>query len=277
MVEMLDEIRIRDLEIYAYHGVYAQEKEKGQRFFLNVTLFLDIAPAAKGDDLTKSVNYGEVCHKLKDYMLEEAYDLLETVAERLSTRLLKEYPLIREVDLEVRKPEAPIGLPFESVSVKVRRGWHKVYLSIGSNMGDREKYLNDAIEALREHEAVRNVRASSFLVTKPYGYVEQGDFLNGALYLETWLSPKALLEELHVIEQAAGRTREIHWGPRTLDLDILFYDKRIHEDEELVIPHVDLENREFVLRPLSEIAPDFRHPVTLKTVRKMLTELTALS
>ena len=277
MVEMLDEIRIRELEVYAYHGVYDEEKEKGQHFFINVTLFLDTSLAAKEHDLTKTVNYGEVCHKLKGYMLEESYDLLETVAERLSTSLLKEYPLIRQIDLEVRKPEAPIGLPFESVSVKVHRGWHKVYLSIGSNMGDREKYLNDAIEAIKGHEAVRNVRMSSFLVTKPYGYVEQGDFLNGALYLETWLSPKALLEELHVIEQAAGRTREIHWGPRTLDLDIIFYDKLIYEDEELVIPHIDLENREFVLRPLSELAPDFRHPVTLKTVRKMLAEVTALS
>lgn len=270
---MLDEIRIRELEIYAFHGVYPQEKEEGQRFYLNVTLFLDTTQAAKSDELEKSVNYGEICEKLKEYMLAEKYNLLETVAQRLSERLLTEYPFIRELDLEVRKPDAPIGIPFGSVSVKIRRGWHKAYLSIGSNLGDREKYLNDAVAALRAHKAVRKVRVSDYLVTKPYGYVEQGDFLNGAVFCETYLTPKELLRELHAIEASAGRTREIHWGPRTLDLDILFYDKLIYEDEELVIPHVDLENREFVLRPLCELAPSFRHPISQKTVRQMLAEL----
>ena len=92
--------------------------------------------------------------------------------------------------------------------------------------------------------------------------VEQEDFLNGCLELETLLTPQELLEELHRIEQEAGRERKIHWGPRTLDLDILFYDKELIETEDLIIPHVDLENRYFVLKPLAEIAPNFRHPMT---------------
>lgn len=269
----MDEIRIDNLEIFGWHGVYPEEKEKGQRFYVNAVLFLDTRPAGKADDLKLSVNYGEVCHKLTEWFKEQSRDLLEAVAENLAEKLLKEYALIREVSLEIRKPEAPIGLPFESVSVKICRGWHKVWLSIGSNLGDREGYLNGAVKALREMGAVRGVKVSAFLETKPYGGVEQGDFLNAAVFLETLLPPLELLDKLHEIEAAADRKREIHWGPRTLDLDILFYDKLIYEDENLILPHVDLENREFVLIPLQELSPNYRHPVLGKTVTQLLREL----
>ena len=268
-----DEIRIRELEVYAYHGVYEQEKKEGQPFFLNVTLYLSVRKAGETDDLTCSVNYGEVCRKLDQWMREQSYDLLETVAEKLSERLLSTYPLIHHMELEVRKPQAPIGLPFGSVSVKIRRGWHQAYLSIGSNMGDRKAYLQGALDQLCECRKMRNVKASSFLETKPYGNMEQDDFLNGAVSLETLYSPRELLDFLHEIEQKADRKREVHWGPRTLDLDILFYDKWIYEDEALILPHVDLENREFVLRPLCELAPNYRHPILQKTVAQMLQEL----
>lgn len=274
MREQFDEIRIEGLEVFAHHGVYESEKEQGQRFVLNLSLFLDIREAGRTDDLDRTVNYGAVCRDLNTWMQEENYDLLETVAEKLAERLLFTYPLTRSLQLELCKPEAPIALPFQNVSVRIRRGWHIVYLSIGSNLGDREQYLQSAVEQLSSHSHIRNVRVSSFLETKPYGGVSQGDFLNAAVALETILSPKELLSFLHEVENEAGRTREIHWGPRTLDLDILFYDRLIYEDEELILPHVDLENREFVLKPLCELAPNFRHPILQRTVRQMLAQLT---
>ena len=269
----MDEIRIDNLEVYAHHGVYPEEQEKGQRFYLNAVLFLDTREAGSKDDLSLSVDYGKVCHLLTQWMKEKNYYLIETVAEKLAERLLFAFDEIREVSMEVRKPEAPVGLPFESISVKIRRGWHKAYLSIGSNIGDREAYLRGAVDALKDHGMIRNVKVSSFLETKPYGGVEQDDFLNGAVFLETLLTPKELLALLHSIERDAGRTREVHWGPRTLDLDILFYDKLVYEDEELILPHVDLQNRQFVLEPMCELAPFYRHPILGKTMRELLEAL----
>ena len=99
--------------------------------------------------------------------------------------------------------------------------------------------------------------------------MEQDEFLNGALLLKTLFTPYELLDELHVIEQSAGRERIVHWGPRTLDLDILFYDDMILDTEELTIPHAEIALRDFVLEPMDQIAPCFRHPVLNKTIRQL--------
>ena len=115
--------------------------------------------------------------------------------------------------------------------------------------------------------------SSSFLVTEPYGVTDQDQFLNGCLELRTLLTPKELLNRLHQIEQNAGRERILRWGPRTLDLDIIFYDDLLLNTENLCIPHVEMHKREFVLKPLCEIAPYKRHPGNQKTVYEMLEEL----
>ena len=116
---------------------------------------------------------------------------------------------------------------------------------------------------------------SELLETLPYGVVEQDNFVNGMFEIRTLFAPEELLQELHRIEQMEGRERKLHWGPRTLDLDIIFYDDLVYASEDLVIPHIDMENRYFVLKPLSELAPNFRHPITHKTVTQMLSELPA--
>lgn len=130
-----------------------------------------------------------------------------------------------------------------------------------------------AIEKLKTILGCEVTSISPFIQTAPYGVLDQEDFLNGVLELRTLLTPEELLRELHNIEQAAGRERKQHWGPRTLDLDIIFYDHEIIDTPTLHIPHVDMHRREFVLEPMNQIAPYKRHPVYQKTVQEMLAEL----
>lgn len=269
---MMDQIMIENLKVFAYHGVYPEENEKGQNFYVNAILETDTRKAGISDDLDLSTNYGEVCIFLNNYLKEQTYKLIEAVAENTAEALLLRFPLVRRVTLEIRKPEAPIELPFESVSVKISRGWHKVYLSCGSNVGDKKTHLDGAVKALRADVKCRVLRVSDWIVTAPYGGVEQDDFLNGAIELETLHTPEMLLEKLHEIENLHGREREIHWGPRTLDLDILLYEDCIMYTDDLIIPHADMLNRYFVLKPLSQIAPYERHPLLGQSIGRIYEE-----
>lgn len=269
----MDEIRIEGLEVYAGHGVYEEENRNGQPFFIHAVLYTDVHQAGISDDLTFSTHYGEVSRLINRFLREHTFRLIETAAERTAEEILLHFPLVRELDLEIKKPEAAIGLPFESVSVKIHRGWKKVYLGIGSNMGDRKGYMEEALSKLQKNQKIRNLRTSSFIVTKPYGGVEQEDFLNGAAELETLYTPWELLELLQSLEKEAGRERKIHWGPRTLDLDILLYEDFVRVSQELTVPHPDMPNREFVLQPLKELCPYEIHPVFHKSIGQMLEEL----
>lgn len=269
----MDCIKIENLEIFANHGVFPEETKLGQKFQISCVLSLDTREAGKTDDLNKSVNYGTVCHLIKKEMEEHTFMLIEAVAEHLADVILTFDTCIREVEVEVKKLWAPIGLPLDTVSVKIRRKWHEVYVALGSNMGDKRGYIEQAVEKIEDTKNCRVECVSELLETEPYGEVEQDQFLNGALKLWTTFSPEELLERIHEIEQEAGRERLIHWGPRTLDLDILLYDDEVIGENELCIPHVDMQNRQFVLEPMVEIAPYKRHPVYGKTMKELLEDL----
>lgn len=269
----MDEIRIDNLEIYAGHGVYAQENAQGQPFFVNAVLYTDTRRAGREDELALSTHYGEVSHLINQYLRENTFRLIEAAAENAAEQVLLRFPLVRSLDLEIRKPRAPIGLPFSSVSVKISRGWKKAYLGVGSNMGDRRGYIEKAVRRMEENPKIRGLRRSELIVTPPYGGVEQEDFLNGAIELETLYYPGELLRFLQSLEEEAGRVRTVRWGPRTLDLDILFFEDFVSDDPRLTVPHPDLHNRRFVLGPLSRIAPYLMHPVLGKSVRQLHDEL----
>ena len=252
----MDCMRIENLEVFANHGVFEEEANLGQKFLVSASMYFDASAAGKTDDLSKSVNYADTCSDITQWMKKNRCRLIETVAERLAAKLLKDNPIVREVKVTVKKPWAPIGLPLECVSITIDRKWHTVYLSIGSNMGDRKKYLEDGIDYLKQNDNVRVLKVSKFIETKPYGKTDQDDFINAAVKLETLMTPHELLDLLHEAENAAKRERTEHWGPRTLDMDILLYDDLKLNDEDLIIPHPDMMNRDFVLDPLREIAPD---------------------
>jgi 2-amino-4-hydroxy-6-hydroxymethyldihydropteridine diphosphokinase len=141
------------------------------------------------------------------------------------------------------------------------------YIGIGSNLGDRKRFIDAAIEKMKRAKGVTVVRASSLYETDPVGAVPQGKFLNGVLEIETDRSAREVLRILGEIEDSLGRTREIANGPRTIDLDLLLYGDEVIDERDLVVPHPRMHEREFVLKPLKEIAPDFVHP-TLKVMIK---------
>jgi|SRR5579872_1963913 len=147
------------------------------------------------------------------------------------------------------------------------------YLSLGSNLGDREAHLRKAITQL---ETVGRVKAvSSFYETEPVEFTQQSNFLNCAVALETPLAPTGLMPRLLEIERNLGRERVQKKGPRTIDIDILLFGDLVVESPELTIPHAAMAQRKFVLEPLAEIAPDLVHPVTKITIRQLLEELPA--
>ncbi len=143
----------------------------------------------------------------------------------------------------------------------------RVYLGLGSNI-DKEKNLAKCIGVLRKKFKV--VKISNVYETSPVGYKNQANFFNMAIEIETELEPEKLFSELMNIEKNLGRIREKRNHPRTIDTDILFYDGRIIKSDNLIVPHPRLHERAFVLLPLSEIAPDFMHPILKKSVKEML-------
>lgn len=268
-----DKIQIKNLEVFANHGVFPEETKLGQKFLISLTMYTHTRHAGRTDDLEHSINYGEVSTFVTDYTKQHPCKLIEAAAENLAEELLLRYPLLAGVTLELKKPWAPVGLPLETVSVEITRFWHEAYIALGSNLGDKKGYLDQAVISLDQIRGCHVEKVSSYLVTEPYGGVEQDDFLNACLLLKTFLPPQELLDRMHEIEQAAHRTREIHWGPRTLDLDILLYDDMIIETKTLIIPHVEMHLREFVLKPLAEIAPYKRHPIYQKTISQLKDEV----
>lgn len=272
---MLDEILIKNLECFGCHGVNPEEKTLGHRFPVTILMRGDFSKSMETDNCFDTVDYSAVCEDVYNLVRDESYDLLETLADRICSLILGKYELVRSVRVEVQKPWAPVSFPIETVSVNLERGWHRVYVGIGSNLGDTEANIRDAVSMIRESEKIRDVNMSGLMTTRPYGVKDQPDFLNGAVSFETFLQPRELLRFLQDIELKLKRERKEHWGPRTIDLDILFYDDQVITEPDLRIPHPEISKRDFVLKPLCELDPYLIHPVYRKQVSQLLEELQA--
>ncbi|WP_296359855.1 2-amino-4-hydroxy-6-hydroxymethyldihydropteridine diphosphokinase [uncultured Acidaminococcus sp.] len=146
------------------------------------------------------------------------------------------------------------------------------YVALGSNLGDKEAYLEEALRRMNAHGI--NVRkVSTWIRTAPYGVTDQPEFLNGAAEVIWEQDAASLLKELLAIEKEMGRQRKRHWGERNIDLDLILFGNEVLETEFLTLPHPDMQNRDFVLRPLAEIAPQKEHPVLKRTMLELWHDL----
>lgn len=256
----MDKISLVDLEIFAHHGVFDFEKENGQTFIVSCECLLDTHEAGTSDNLDASLDYGALAHRLTALFQEETFDLIEAAAEHCAGALLHEFSLIRSLTLTIKKPSAPVNLPLTYPAVTITRGWTPAILALGSNIEPRQDHLDAALALLSEHPDIRCLRVAPWIETDPVGYTDQDRFLNGAVLIETLLTPHELLDAIHDIEAARKRERIIHWGPRTLDIDIIYYGDLLLTSDDLTIPHPLCMERAFVMEPVTAIAPYWIDP-----------------
>lgn len=273
----MDTIKINDMRFFGYHGVFEEETVNGQYFRINAKMKINTYPAGVSDELDRSVSYADVFEDCKKMVEGEPYKLLEAVAQQLAAQILQKYDLIEEVTIEVIKERPPIVGFDGTAAVEITRKQKRniVYISLGTNIGDREGFLNAAIEELKSNSSLAVSRISSIYETKAVGLVDQADFLNQVVEVRTSLTKYELLDLIQRIEYKQGRDRIIRWGPRTLDIDILMYNNEMNNDEKLLIPHPRMVERAFVLVPFVEIAQATQVPGTGKTVRELLDEIPA--
>ncbi len=145
------------------------------------------------------------------------------------------------------------------------------YVALGTNLGDLKANLDEALQRLRD-KGLEITKVSSYIDTDPYGVTDQPRFLNAVCEVKTELAPQQLLDMLLATELEMGRVRLRHWGERIIDLDVIFYGGEVIATDTLAVPHPDMQNRDFVLRPLAEIAPHKQHPVLHKTIAQLWQE-----
>jgi dihydroneopterin aldolase/2-amino-4-hydroxy-6-hydroxymethyldihydropteridine diphosphokinase len=254
----MDRIILTGMRFYGYHGVFPEESRLGQAFSVDVEIFADLQEAGVKDDIRKTVDYGKVYQTVKQIVEGEPFKLIEALAEHVARRVLDEHHNAREVVVRVHKPKAPIPGPIDGVTVEIRRKrtTTRAYLSLGANLGDRLAHLAEAVHRLSNVPGVSLKAVSGVYETAPQGKLDQPDFLNAVIAVQTDLAPLDLLAAIHRVEEAMGRERKERWGPRTIDIDILLYGEESFDGVGLQIPHPRMGERAFVLVPLLELLPD---------------------
>ncbi|MCQ2528487.1 MAG: 2-amino-4-hydroxy-6-hydroxymethyldihydropteridine diphosphokinase [Saccharofermentans sp.] len=256
----MDHLRMVDMEFYGYTGCLPEEKEKGQTFVVTVDMECIRIPGAMTDNLNHTVNYAELYERIKSFVTTSKGDLIENLAYEIGGIVLDYSDIPDRVSVTVSKPQAPVTGTFKTMETTISRdrrleaGFvHNVVLALGSNMGDKEQYLKDAVRCLLETDHIKMVKAGGLYETEPVGYDDQPYFYNTVIDVMTDLEPEELLNLTQKIELDLHRVRTIKNGPRTIDIDILLYDDITMNTEHLIIPHPRMYERAFVLYPFKDI------------------------
>jgi dihydroneopterin aldolase/2-amino-4-hydroxy-6-hydroxymethyldihydropteridine diphosphokinase len=262
---MSDRIRLSGVTGRGFHGVFDHEKRDGQTFVVDVEIETHLAPAGRTDDLERTVNYGEIGALVLARIEGEPFDLIEALAEVIAADVLG-FRLVDAVTVTVHKPQAPVGVAFGDVEVVVRRRRSPVpvVIALGANLGDAEATLAEAIHALESRLGLTDLQVSAFHRTEPVGGPEQPAYVNCVVTGRTRWSAPRLLAALHEVEADHGRLREIRWGARTLDLDLIQWGEPGGASEwrsdadDLTLPHPRAHERGFVLVPWMDVDPGAR-------------------
>jgi dihydroneopterin aldolase/2-amino-4-hydroxy-6-hydroxymethyldihydropteridine diphosphokinase len=258
-----DRILLTGVRAFGRHGVLPEERVAGQDFVVDLELSLALDVAAATDRVTATVHYGELAERVADVIGGEPVDLIETLAQRIADVALA-YDLVDRVVVTVHKPAAPIPVPFGDVAVRIERGRsapsEHVVIALGTNLGDRDTTLDDAVAALRRLPGLVLDGVSSIhetvAVTVHGPDPSRPRYGNRVVVGRTDLRPPQLLGALLRIERVFGRVRAERWGDRTLDLDLIVQGARVIDDPGLVLPHPRAHERAFVLQPWLEVEPD---------------------
>ncbi len=257
----MDRILIDDLRVMTVIGALPHERELAQPIRIDLSIGVDLHEAGRSDELAATVHYGLVCERITEMARDSKDILLERLAAKVADVVL-EFDLVDEVEVTLTKLRPPVPEAVESTAVRIVRTRaeaaapplvaHTAFIALGSNLGDREKYLRFAVRELGNVVAMSQV-----FETEPVGGPDgQGAYLNMVVKVETSLDPYAFIRRCQRIEAGALRQRVVHWGPRTLDVDLLFFDEVSIDGPELTVPHPRTFERRFVLTPLSEVAPE---------------------
>ena len=254
---MNDKIFVTNLCLVGRHGVMEEERVLGQRFFLDIEVITDARRASAHDDYKKAICYATLCDLATQVSDAGPYRLIETFAERVIAAILDRFATVTEARVRIRKPGAPIDASFDTVGVELaRKRMHRVGFGFGSNVGDRISIIRAAVAFLEAEEEIEIEKVSSFYETAPWGKTDQDRFVNACAIGQTSLTPHEVLRACKAIEVQLGRTPGERWGPRLIDVDLLYLGEEEISTIALTVPHPEILKRGFVLTPLAEIAGD---------------------
>jgi dihydroneopterin aldolase/2-amino-4-hydroxy-6-hydroxymethyldihydropteridine diphosphokinase len=254
---MINRIFVSNLCLFGHHGVLKEEAALGQRFFFDIDCTVDLDEAVRDDDYRRTVGYEQLCDIAGRVSGATRFDLIETLADRIATTILDTYPAVSETSVTIRKPSAPVSAVLDHVGVEARRYRKTEFaLSLGSNVGNKVANIRAAIARLDAEDGIEVDAVSHLYKTAPWGKTDQDWFVNACLRGTTRLSPQTLLKRCQAIEIQVGRLPGVRWGPRIIDVDILYAGNAELESAGLTLPHPEMMNRIFVLLPLAEVAPD---------------------